>query len=156
MKIDANGAVTLAAILRSDLESINRIEEHIKQLPIDNLDRTQLESLGYSLHNLFNALENSFTQISASFENHLWDQGRWHRELLEKMFLDLGDLRPAIFPTSARDTLIDLMGFRHFFRHAYGSSLDTAKTIAVWKRWDTEGGVVKQSLSDFANQLVVP
>ena len=68
MKIDANAAVTLAAILRSDLESINRIEEYIKQLPIDNLDRTQLESLGYSLHNLFNALENSFTQISASLK----------------------------------------------------------------------------------------
>jgi hypothetical protein len=46
------------------------------------------------------------------------------------------------------------MGFRHFFRHSYGSALDAVKIIAVWKRWDTEGDVVKESLSDFADQLV--
>ena len=153
MKIDAAGALTLAAVIEQDLCALDRLESHAHSLRVDPLQRAQLDSLGFALHNIYNALENSFTQISLSFENHVRDRVRWHRELLDKMFLDLPPLRTAVLTGDARPVLTDLLGFRHLFRHAYEFTLDAVKTVALWRRWQAEGGTVKNSLTAFAVQL---
>jgi hypothetical protein len=44
---------------------------------------------------IYNALENCFEQIWRGFEDHQSDQARWHRELLDKMFLEIKSLRPG-------------------------------------------------------------
>jgi hypothetical protein len=64
MRIDANAALALAALIRSDLQAITRIESHVSQFDLNNLSPAELDSLGYSMHNIYNALENCFTQIS--------------------------------------------------------------------------------------------
>lgn len=153
MRIEAESALTLAAVIRSDLRAISQLEEYCGQFPTSGLKRAEVDSLGFALHNLYNALENSFAQISLSFENHVRDQTRWHRELLEKMFLDLGAMRPAVFGPQARALMADLLGFRHIFRHAYELTLDEAKTVALWQRWQREGSAVTLSLTSFASEL---
>ena len=153
MRIESNDALTLAAFIRSGLAAIDRIESHVSQFNIDDLSSAELDSLGYSLHNIYNALENCFVQISLSFENHVRDHTRWHRELLEKMFLNIKPLRPAVLPDQVRSLLGDLLGFRHLFRHAYEFKLDEGKTVALWSRWWVENALVKESLRLFANEL---
>lgn len=153
MRIETESALTLAAVIQNDLDAINKLEEYVGKFPIAGLARAEVDSLGFALHNLYNALENSFTQISLSFENHVRDQTRWHRELLEKMFLDLGALRPAVLGSETRALLADLLGFRHIFRHAYELTLDEAKTIALWKRWQREGSGVTEAMANFAAEL---
>lgn len=153
MKISPGEAAALAAVLHRDLEAIAALEAHADSLPGAGLTRAQLDSLGFTLHNLYNALENSFTQISLSFENHVKDQSRWHRELLEKMLLDVPPLRPSVLPPGSRALLADLLGFRHLFRHAYDYALDEQKTLALWRKWKMEGAAVKESLHAFANAL---
>ena len=143
----------VAAVLQKDLEAIAQIQAHAVQLPGTGLNREQLESLGFALHNLYNAIENSFTQISLTFENHVKDQSRWHRELLEKMLLDVPPLRFRVLPPECRPLLADLFGFHHLFRHAYDFMLDEAKTVALWQRWRTEGTAVKEGLREFAAAL---
>jgi hypothetical protein len=98
-------------------------------------------------------LENCFEQISLSFENNVRDRTRWHRELLEKMFLDIEPLRPAVLPEQLRSLLGDLLGFRHLFRHAYEFKIDQAKTVALWNRWSIENASVKHALTNFADEL---
>ena len=105
------------------------------------------------MHNIYNALENCFEQISLSFENHVRESTRWPRELLEKMVLDIKPLRPAVLPEQLRSLLGELLGFRHLFRHSYELKLDQAKTVALWNRWSTENTSVKESLTLFANEL---
>ena len=153
MKIEASAALSLAAVIRNDLQAVGDLEQHARELPRDQLRRAELDSLGFALHNLYNALENAWAQISASFEDHVRDRTRWHRELIEKMLLDLGPLRPAVLPPTARPLLTDLLGFRHLFRHAYDSTLDEARTLALWRRWQAEGDAVKEALAAFAAQL---
>lgn len=153
MRIDQKGALTLTAFIRSALASIDRIESHVSQFNLNDLSHAELDSLGYSLHNIYNALENCFEQISMSFENHVRDRTRWHRELLEKMFLDIKPLRPAVLPEQLRSLVADLLGFRHLFRHTYELRLDQAKTVALWNRWLVENASVKESLTHFANEL---
>ena len=153
MRIDSKGALTLSAFIRSALAAIDRIEGDVSQFNLNNLSVAELNSLGYSLHNIYNALEKCFEQISLSFENHVRDRTRWHRELLEKMFLDIQPLRPAVLPEPLHSLLGDLLGFRHLFRNAYEIKLDQAKTVALWNRWSVENASVKQSLMLFANEL---
>jgi HepT-like protein len=153
MKIEPTDAVVLAAVIRRDLDSMLRVEEHARRLSASPLGRTELDSLGFALHNLYNALENSLAQISLTFENHVRDQTRWRRELLEKMFLDLGVLRPPVFPAKLRPLLADLLGFRHVFRHAYDFTLDESRIKALWERWAAQGPAAKQALAEFANRL---
>lgn len=81
------------------------------------------------------------------------DQTRWHRELLDKIFLDIKSLRPAVLPPEVRSVLNDLLGFRHVFRHAYDFKLDKAQTVTLWNRWVLESAAVKQALTLFANEL---
>lgn len=153
MRIGIADAAALAAVLQKDLEAIAQIEAHAGQLPGTGLNREQLESLGFALHNLYNAIENSFAQISLTFENHVKDQSRWHRELLEKMLLDVPPLRSRVLPPACRPLLADMLGFRHLFRHAYDFTLDEAKTVALWERWRTEGAAVKEGLRGFTAAL---
>jgi hypothetical protein len=58
MRIDSSAALTLAALIRSALQAIARIEDHVAQFNPDNLSPAELDSLAYSLHNIYNALEN--------------------------------------------------------------------------------------------------
>jgi len=153
MRIDSSAALTLAALIRSALEAIARIENHVSQFDPDNLSPAELDSLAYSMHNIYNALENCFEQISRGFEDHLGDQAGWHRELLDKMFLEIKSLRPAVLPAEARSLLGELLGFRHVFRHAYDFKLDKLKIVALWNRWSNENVSVKQALTLFANEL---
>jgi len=50
---------------------------------------------------------------------------------------------------------VDLLGFRHFFRHGYEIALDETKTVALAKRWQKEGDAVKEALRRFSEQLAV-
>jgi hypothetical protein len=49
---------------------------------------------------------------------------RWHRALLGDAALSLPGIRPPLFPAEAERDWEDLLGFRHFLRHAYAVDLD--------------------------------
>lgn len=153
MRIESGEAAALAAVLQRDLDAIAALELHGNRLAKPPLAREQLDSLGFTLHNIYNALENSFAQISLTFENHVKDESKWHRELLEKMFLDVPPVRPPVLSPGCRSLLADLLGFRHLFRHAYEFTLDEQKTLTLWRRWNEEGDLVKESLRAFASEL---
>ena len=79
-------------------------------------------------------LENYFLRISKFFENSLSAERR-HRDLVEKIRLDIPGVRPPLF-TEERDhqDAVELMRFRHRFRNLYGEDLDPEKTAEVQKR----------------------
>lgn len=155
MRIDAKEAISLAAVLRRDVAAIRDLISHGNALIAapEPLDRTHAESLGYTLHNVYNALENSFTQISMSFENHVKDRERWHRELLDKMFLDLMPLRPAVLSLECRSIVNDLLAFRHVFRHAYDLELQQDKLLHLWQGFSSQAPIILSNVEDFSRSL---
>lgn len=120
---------------------------------MEALSEVETIAAAYHLHNIYNALENTFDQISRTFENHVKDLSRWHQELLAKMFLDVPPVRPAVLPPGIRPLLSDLCGFRHIFRHSYDYTLDTAKLIALRTCWQAKGPDVIAALKSFAETL---
>jgi hypothetical protein len=149
---------SLAAVIDQDLRSIERLDAELRRLaPALDQDRPlyeQLVAIGYLFHNLYNALENSFEQISRTFENHVIDPPRWHAELLGKMFLEIPGVRPAVLPASVRRLVRDLKGFRHLFRHAYDFDLDREKLARLVQDWQLAQPEVSRALADFRQALL--
>ena len=86
-------------------------------------DELDYAALGYSIHNLYGVMENACFRIAKFFENGLSPQS-WHRELLERMLLEIPDLRPAFLSRQEFLLLDELRGFRHVFRNLYSRPVD--------------------------------
>lgn len=111
----------------------------LEKCKLQEPDFIELSAVGSPLHSFYNGLENIFLLIRKEIDKKNDTSGRWHSELLDSMFKETEN-RTAVLDESLRQQLSDYMGFRHFFRHAYGYHLrwDLAKPLldnlpAVWE-----------------------
>lgn len=104
--------------------------ERILQGSQDELDWA---ALGYTLHVLYTSMENYFLRISKFFENDL-PREAWHKELLERMELEIPGIRPALLDRNTALLLHELRGFRHVFRTLYDERLDTERMELLQKK----------------------
>ncbi len=156
MKPDHATAATLSAVIENDIRAIKGMTHKLSAIHASlNPDSfTELAGAAYLLHNIYNALENSFEQISRSFENHVKDASKWHKELLGKMFLEIPGIRPAVFPQALRGILNELRGFRHVFRHSYDFEIDPKKLQFVIEDFLAQEGDLIDSMSAFRQWLL--
>lgn len=134
MKRDREAIDTLQAELRWDLDQIPdlirgnlKAHERIRAGATDQLDYA---ALGYTLHNLYGVMENACYRIAKFFENGL-SASSWHRDLLERMRLEIPDLRPAFLSKEEFLLLDELRAFRHVFRNLYNRPLDPQRLELV-------------------------
>jgi hypothetical protein len=120
---------TQLAVLLGFLHNQNQITAKIlEDIRETEPNSSELKShLGYLLHNLYCALEDLWQEVARTFENRLEDPARYHRELLQRMHLEIPGIRPRILTTTSYQLLNELRGFRHIFRHAYDYELDEAR-----------------------------
>lgn len=109
--------------IQDDLQTIERLYEELGNPHLDALNQEGLIVVAYRLHGLYSAFENIFSNIAKAFENHL-DPSSWHRQVLQRMRLDLSPVRPAVIDEEAYEKLDELVRFRHLFRSGYGIRLD--------------------------------
>jgi hypothetical protein len=79
--------------------------------------------IAVALHNYYGAAESLLARIARVLDNDLPAGSEWHRELLDRMGRELPDVRPAVLSVASLKLLRRLLGFRHFFRHAYAVQL---------------------------------
>jgi len=115
-----------------------------------------LATAAYTLHNIYNALENIFEHTSRTYENHITESSRWHKELLDKMFLQIPQIRPAILPPETRKVMNELRGFRHVFRHSYDFDIDPARLRPLIADWNKTKGLVFVALDFLQSNLLLP
>jgi hypothetical protein len=87
-------------------------------------DEASLESVAYQIHNLYNAVEDLLKLLATRFENQITDTAQWHSALLRRMTQAVKGMRPAVISEESYALLNGLRSFRHFFRHAYGVSIE--------------------------------
>ncbi len=100
-----------------------RARERIDHGAVDQLDYL---ALGCTIHNLYGVIENACLRVSSFFENGLPAES-WHRELLNRMMLDIPTVRPAFFQQNELVLIDDLRAFRHVFRNLYNRPVDLDK-----------------------------
>lgn len=126
--------LVLERSVQNDLEAIGKLYEALGAPELAEAESQDvLIVAAYRLHSLYTAFENIFRNIAAAFENHL-DQESWHRDLLQRMRLDLTPVRPAIIDAEAFDKLDEMRRFRHVFRTMYGLNLDPLRLQVVLRR----------------------
>ena len=70
--------------------------------------KTEKAAISYNLHNFYNGCENIFRMISDYYENILM-AGRFHKDLLERMTLEIPKIRPCVIT----DELFECLSFGH-------------------------------------------
>ena len=94
-------------------------------------DELDLMALGACLHHIYNAFEAYFLRIAKFFENNI-DVDSWHRDLLERMRLEIPGIRPALLTDDRLAEKIDeLRRFRHVFRNLYKTRLSAARLRVI-------------------------
>jgi hypothetical protein len=124
--------ILLEASVRGDLQVIDELYAALGSGAAgSDASGERLIVSAYLLHNLYTAFENVFRNIALAFENVLDDRSGWHRQLLERMRLDLSPIRPAVIDDAAYVALDELLRFRHLFRSAYSARLDAGRLALV-------------------------
>jgi hypothetical protein len=126
-----------------------RAAERISQGASDDLDYA---ALGYTIHNIYGVVENACFRISKFFENGLSADG-WHKDLLNRMLLDIPGTRPAFFARDEFLVLDDLRAFRHVFRNLYGRPLDRERLVSLQKKAKAAIPMFKDSVKRYAEFL---
>lgn len=124
---DGDAVEQLRAELKQDYEIIELNFGKNREMTqrIDSSDEAgeyDYAALGYTLHNLYNALEAYFLRVAKFFENNL-DEAEWHRSLVRRMTLEISGVRPALFDREFSYRVDELMRFRHLFRNLYQTPL---------------------------------
>jgi hypothetical protein len=123
--MDKQKLILLQTDINAQLQLIKAIDDKlaIRAEGVNPDDAIRLESIAYQIHNLYSATEDLLKIVAACFENNIADTRQWHTALLNRMTVPILGIRPAFISSETCALLNGLRGFRHFFRHAYGTNI---------------------------------
>lgn len=124
--MDSETLVIFKVDVQAQLNLIKQVDERLKERAINlqSDDPILLESIAYQIHNFYSAIEDLLKLIANYFENNISHSPQWHSLLLQRMNMTVPGVRPAVLSSDTYVTLNALRGFRHFFRHAYGATIE--------------------------------
>ena len=137
MKRTKNDIERLRAELLYDLDQIDLLlssnEKAMERISAGADDYLDFAALGYTIHNLYSLMENACFRVAKFFENSLVENS-WHKDLLDRMRLDIEGARPALLNEDTYQLLDDLRAFRHVFRNLYAKPIDKDKVMLIQSR----------------------
>ena len=156
MKRKKSDLLRLVAELDSDfdlLETLKQKNERARQrVEQGSSEELDWAALGYTIHNIYNLLENYFLRISKFFENSL-EPLSWHRDLIEHMRLDIDGVRPALLNRDLAARIDELRSFRHVFRNIYQSELDPKRVELVQQQLNPTLASFENAHKEFLKKL---
>ena len=123
----------LRAEIRFDREAFGRLVAELRAIEIGpgvGL-APQRAQAAVALHHAYGSVESIMARVSRYLEGDVLQGPDWHQALLHAMSLDVEGVRPAVFSPASAEVLRRVLGFRHFFRHAYAVELDAARLAGL-------------------------
>ncbi|MDJ0511570.1 MAG: hypothetical protein QNJ64_20310 [Crocosphaera sp.] len=124
--MDEKTLIIFKTDINAQMELIKKIHQTLNNrsrgLTADDMIR--LESVAYHIHNLYNAVEDLLKIVATYFENNITETAKFHIALLTRMTQKIPGIRPPLISQETFLILNSLRGFRHFFRHAYGTPIE--------------------------------
>jgi hypothetical protein len=117
-------------------------------------DRPHQVLVGAALHAYYTGVETILERVCRQLDGDVPIGDRWHQLLLARSLVELPGMRPAILPPALRADLVNLLAFRHFFRHAYALDLDSTKLRLEAERLARIHPLVTAALDEFDAFLV--
>ncbi|MBX3746977.1 MAG: hypothetical protein KF833_16840 [Verrucomicrobiae bacterium] len=97
----------------------------------------------------YTCLETVFVRISQHFENSLARE-KWHRELLDRMSLEVPGIRARAIGPATRELLDELLRFRHFKRYYFEFHYDWDRLEFVRRKFEQALPLLSADLDRFA------
>ena len=123
---DLIGELELDLVLIRRLAETNR--QALERLRGSQQSEYDYAAVGYTIHNLYSAIEGYALRIAKAFENHL-NERSWHRSVVQRMAVEVPEIRPRVWSLELTRHVDELRRFRHAFRHIYDSGLDPRKLM---------------------------
>ena len=130
--------LALRALVEDELTALERIAERVDEAldrlsEADSPAQLELQGLASYLHQFYTGVESIFERIAVYLDERLPREAHWHADLLDQMSEPERGRRPAVIDEALRVRLGSYLSFRHFFRHAYGYTLEWHRM-----RWEVE------------------
>ncbi len=93
-------------------------------------ERPWLAVAAVGLHGWYTGLETALERVARAIDQRVPTGENWHRNLLSQCTAEIPGVRPAVLPRGLHVDLVEMLEFRHFFRHAYGVNLDVGRLRA--------------------------
>ena len=117
----------LQRLVEEELKALERTVEEAAELLKASADpptRTELRAMAGLVHEFYTGVESIFRHIVVRLGEGLPRGEEWHKELLARVATARKRRRPALIDEPLRALLEEYLDFRHFFRHAYGYTLE--------------------------------
>ncbi len=147
--------IILKSEIKNDFKKLNNIFDKFEaayKKYLGSEEYSRLVESAFYVCQLFSGFENIFKNVAKTFENNV-EQDYWHKSLLERMRLDIQDIRPALLSEESFKCLDELRAFRHFFRHAYDTDLNKDKFIFVADKVFSVRDIVSKDINSFLHFL---
>lgn len=143
--------IRLLAEIDSELKSISRREDDLRECRKGNDNRITMRAKASILHDFYTGVEHIFTKVASELNGGIPNTPQWHTDLLRDMCLNLEEIRPPLITVKLRDALMPFLRFRHFFRNMYGFDLDPTR---IDELVDAFPGVLEQLKSEIGSFTV--
>jgi HepT-like protein len=145
--------VLLKSEINKTIEIIKQIEIFYKsfsQKEFTSIGRTEISAIVIAqiIENFYTAVETLFLRLSQFFENNL-NREKWHKDLLDKMVLQIDGVRDAVISEQSFSELLELMRFRHFKRYYFELKYDWDKLDFLIKKLESQFVKIPDELKKF-------
>jgi HepT-like protein len=141
--------LALQALVEDELVALGRVAQEMEDLLAASSQpptHTELRAVASMLHKFYNGVERILERIAVSLGEGMPQGSYWHADLLAQIATAREPGRPAVVDEPLRARRKDYLDFRHFFRHAYGYTLEWSQL-----HWKAERLAV--TLTMFREQL---
>src|SRR5438105_1082488 len=120
----------LKALIEDELVALGQLVQAMQE-GLDPGETTPsqfaMQALASYLHQFYTGCERILERIAVAVDGGLPGGAFSHANLLAQMAQERPGVRPAVLHETLWLRLQDYLAFRHFFRHAYGYTLEWAK-----------------------------
>ena len=107
---------TLIGFFNKQIPIIKRIFGEVLHLDLNIYENQYVFAL--KVQQIYTAVEDIFKNIAKTFENNIENYSHFHSELLQRMNIEVMNIRPKAISDETYKLLDKIRRFRHFIRHA--------------------------------------
>ena len=152
-----NGSyLALAGRIRRELADLDRVVARAER-SVNEAKRTSdeayVDAAALNMHSFYGGIERLFELIASEIDAAPIVSEHWHQELLRRMTIEIGSVRPGVITPDTQRLLDEYRGFRHVVRNVYTFNFNPVRVEALVQQLRPTFTAVEIDLSAFANFL---
>lgn len=151
---DRQQLLRLAAEIAADLAYVDEIIARLGPWRAKTPSGDEVLIPAALLHHFYTAIETVLSRVVMALEGSVPGGADSHSHLLTVSALEITGTRPALITAESRESLRELLGFRHLFRHGYAAAYRVERlqelVALATHAWPT----VKQSLEQARSHVL--